>query len=355
MRSPAAATATEWKGFPMRAVVMRNFELVVDDVPQPQPAEGEALVKTLACGICGSDLHFLKFGQEMIAASRAEGSGRFAPDIGRDIVMGHEFCCEVVAYGPNTPETVPVGERCVSVPSRGAYSNDYPGGYSEYMVLDASMLLPVADSLGTHHAATTEPMAVGLHAVRAGAFVDEPAVIYGCGPVGLATIAALKIDGVGPIVAADFSSRRRELAGIMGADSVVDPRELSPVTALERLGSFTETVMFDAVGVPGMIARLTREAPDRGTRIVVVGVCMQQDTIQPMAAIEKELSYKFVLGYTPDEFEESLHALEDGLIDAGPLVTGAVGLDDVAGAFETLADPEEHCKIMVTPHERQAL
>ena len=339
----------------MRAVVMRDFELVVDDVPQPEPGEGEALVKTLACGICGSDLHFIKFGQEMVAASQADGRSRFAPDLRRDIVMGHEFCCEVVAYGPNTPETVPVGERCVSVPSRGAYSNDFPGGYSEYMVLDAAMLLPVADSLDTQHAAATEPMAVGLHAVRAGAFVDEPAVIYGCGPVGLATIAALKIDGVGPIVAADFSRRRRELAGIMGADSVVDPRELSPVTALERLGSFPETVLFDAVGVPGMLAQLAREAPDRGARIVVVGVCMQPDTIQPMAAIEKELSYKFVLGYTPDEFEESLHALENGLIDASGFVTGAVDLDGVADAFETLADPEDHCKIMVTPHEQNAL
>ena len=339
----------------MRAVVMRNFELVVDDIPQPEPAEGEALVKTLACGICGSDLHFLKFGEEMISAAQADGRTRFAPDLGRDLVMGHEFCCEVVAYGPNTPETVPVGERCVSVPTRGAYSNDYPGGYGEYMLLDAAMLLPVDDALATQHAATTEPMAVGLHAVRAGAFVDEPAVIYGCGPVGLATIAALKIDGVGPIVAADFSRRRRELAGIMGADNVVDPRELSPVTALERIGSFPETVLFDAVGVPGMLAQLTREAPERGTRIVVVGVCMQQDTIQPMAAIEKELSYKFVLGYTPDEFEESLHALENGLIDAGPIVTGAVGLDDVGGAFETLADPEDHCKIMVTPHEANTL
>lgn len=339
----------------MRAVVMRKMELVVDEIDQPEPAEGEALVRVLACGICGSDLHFVRFGEEMVTASQAEGRGSFAPDLSRDIVMGHEFCCEVIGYGPNTPETVPVGERCVSVPSRGAYSNDYPGGYAEYMVLDASMLLPVADSLATQHAAATEPMAVGLHAVRAGAFSDEPAVIYGCGPVGLATIAALKIDGVGPIAAADFSSRRRELAGIMGADSVVDPREISPVAALERLGSFPQTVLFDAVGVPGMLSQLTREAPDRGARIIVVGVCMQPDTIRPMAAIEKELSYKFVLGYTPDEFEESLHALEDGRINAAPVVTGAVGLDGVANAFDTLADPEDHCKIMVTPHEQNSL
>ena len=112
----------------MRAVVMRNMELVVDDVPQPEPAEGDVLVKTLACGICGSDLHFLKFAEDLIRGSNEVGAGRFSPDLGRDIVMGHEFCCEVIAYGPNTAATVPVGERCVSVPSKGAYSNVYPGG-----------------------------------------------------------------------------------------------------------------------------------------------------------------------------------------------------------------------------------
>ena len=223
----------------MRAVVMRDFELLVDDIPQPEPREGDVLVKTLACGICGSDLHFLKFAEDLVRGSNEVGAGRFSPDLSRDIVMGHEFCCEVIAYGPNTAATVPVGERCVSVPSKGAYSNVYPGGYSEFMLLDAAMILPVDDALATQHAATTEPMAVGLHAARAGGFSDEPAVIYGCGPVGLATIGALKLEGVGPIVAADFSQRRRELAGIMGADSVVDPRELSPITALERLGTFS--------------------------------------------------------------------------------------------------------------------
>ena len=74
-----------------------------------------------------------------------------------------------------------------------------------------------------------------------------------------------------------------------------------------------------------------------------------------MAGIEKELSLKFVLAYTPEEFEESLHSLEDGRIDASAVVTGSVDLDGVAGAFQTLADPEEHCKIMVTPHEDNSL
>ncbi len=342
----------------MRAVAARDGQLRTVDIPQPEPAEGEVLVKTLACGICGSDLHFLKFAADIVRASAESGNNRFAPDLSRDIVMGHEFCCEVVAYGPDTPVTVPVGERMTSIPSRGAYSNDFPGGYSEYMVLDASLALPVADSVPTEHAATTEPMAVGLHAVRAGKFSGgEPAVVYGCGPVGLATIASLKAEGAGTIVASDFSPRRRELAGVMGADIVVDSRETPPLAALERSGfePGSEVVMFDAIGVRGTIALLMKEAPARGARLVIVGVCMQDDTIVPMAGIEKELQLNFTLGYTPQEYAETLDAITDGRIKSGPIVTGKVSLDGVAGAFETLGDPEEHCKIMVTPHEDNRL
>ena len=113
--------------------------------------------------------------------------------------------------------------------------------------------------------------------------------------------------------------------------------------------------MFDAIGVRGTIALLMKEAPARGARLVIVGVCMQEDTIVPMAGIEKEIQLQFVLGYTPQEYAETLDAITDGGIQPGPIVTGRVGLDGVAGAFETLGDPEEHCKIMVTPHEEHTL
>ncbi len=342
----------------MRAVASRNGQLRVTDVPQPEPIEGEALVKVLACGICGSDLHFVRFGEDIVKGSMDSGNARFAPDLSRDIIMGHEFCVEVVGYGPNTTGPVGIGDRVTSVPSRGAYSNEYPGGYSEYMVLDASMLLPVEDSVETEHAATTEPMAVGMHAVRAGQLSGgEPTVVYGCGPVGLATIASLRNEGAGMIIASDFSPRRRELAGIMGADVVVDPRETPPISALEQRGytAGSEVVMFDAIGFKGTIALLMKEAPSRGARLVIVGVCMQEDTIVPMAGIEKEIQMKFVLGYTPDEYAETLGAITSGGIKPGPIVTGRVGLDGVEGAFQTLGDPEEHCKIMVTPHEDNVL
>jgi threonine dehydrogenase-like Zn-dependent dehydrogenase len=86
-----------------------------------------------------------------------------------------------------------------------------------------------------------------------------------------------------------------------------------------------------------------------GTRLVVVGVCMQADTVHPFFAIAKEINVQFVLAYDPNEFGESLRAIAEGDIDVNPMITGDVGLEDVGAAFDDLADPERHCKILVTP------
>src|SRR5512134_3137676 len=220
----------------MRAAVMRNSQLVIDTMPDPKPGPGEVLVKTLACGICGSDLHALKHADKMVEAARESGAP-FMLDVKRDVVMGHEFCAEVIDYGPETSGMANVGDRVVSMPIvfRGGmfetvgYSNDAPGGYGELMRLSAALVLPVPNGLATEHAALTEPMAVGLHAVaKAHLLPDDAPLVIGCGPVGLAVIAALRLVGARPIVAADFSARRRELATALGADVVVDPARQAP-------------------------------------------------------------------------------------------------------------------------------
>ena len=107
-------------------------------------------------------------------------------------------------------------------------------------------------------------------------------------------------------------------------------------------------VVFEAVGVPGVIDDILLRAR-HGTRLVVAGVCMQPDTMHPFFAIAKEVNIQFTLAQTPDEFAESLRSLAEGEIDVSPLVTGEVGLDAVGQAFDDLADPERHCKILVTP------
>jgi threonine dehydrogenase-like Zn-dependent dehydrogenase len=87
-----------------------------------------------------------------------------------------------------------------------------------------------------------------------------------------------------------------------------------------------------------------------GSRVVVAGVCMQPDTIRPAMAINKEIDLRFVVGYSPLEFWDTLHLLADGKFNAPPIVTGTVGLGGVEAAFEALAQPERHAKILIDPH-----
>jgi threonine dehydrogenase-like Zn-dependent dehydrogenase len=347
----------------MRACVMRQGRLVVDDTPDPRPETGQMLVRILACGICGSDLHFLRHGETMVSMTDdmlpsmgAQAMGMAPIDRSRDIVMGHEFCAEVVELGPDTAGPEP-GTRVVSVPvllsSTGlhqlAYNNAYPGAYAQYMLLSAPLALEVPNGLDSGHAALTEPLAVGIHAVaRSGATARDGALVVGCGPVGLAVIAALRSAGVESIVASDFSSRRRAMALTMGAVAAVDPAEEGVVDAWHRVDGRRPLVAFEAVGVPGMLQQLLRDLPP-GTRVAVVGVCMEPDEILPFFAIAKELSVHFALAYGPDEFAGALRSLAEGEIDASPMITGTVDLDGVPGAFEALARPDEHVKILVEP------
>lgn len=351
----------------MRAAVMRNWALRVDDIPEPVAGAGQALAEVLACGICGSDLHLLVHGEESrrLTAELSDGSaGDAPPDPTRpvmfephlDTVMGHEYCCKILDVGPGVSNLVP-GDIVVSFPvtfdEQGVhgvgFSNKYPGGYSERIVVNEMMSIKVPNGLSPDLAAMTEPLAVGVHAVEKSRIAQgDAALVLGLGPVGLACIAELKMRGIGPIVGADFSPRRRELAQHLGADVVVDPRETPAIQAWRKADGKKPLVIFEAVGNPGMIEQAMRMAP-KDSRILVVGACMQEDRIHPMLGVGKELSIQFVLGYSPLEFGSALTSISEGKVDLEPLITGRVGIDGVPKAFQDLGNPEAHAKILVKP------
>ena len=340
----------------MLAAVMRDSKIVVDTVPEPEPQAGEVLVRILACGICGSDLHALEHGPLMVDASLEAGAPSVM-DLTRDVIMGHEFCAEVLDYGPGTTRRFESGTRVVhpALLIRGSefhgigYSNEVSGAFAERMVLSEAMLVPVPEGLASEQAALTEPMSVGIHAVaRARVSTRDSAIVIGCGPVGLAVIAGLKLQNVAPIVAADLSPMRRKLAEHMGADVVVDPESRSAFDAWSEVGGGRPPLVFECVGIPGMLPAIIRETP-RMSRIVVVGVSMEEDRIKPMVAIVKELSIRFAFGHSIEEFGQTLLSIAEGDIPVEPLITGRVGLDGVAAAFEELAHPDRHAKILVDP------
>ena len=357
----------------MRAVVRRGKTLVVDDMAVPTPATGQVLVKTLACGICGSDLHALHHAEALADMARRSGGGGDVMDPSKDIVFGHEFCAEILEHGIGSAKTLKAGTRVVSVPvllgPTGAesvgYSNRIPGGFAENMLLSEAMLLEVPNGLSSTAAALTEPLAVGLHAVNlANLETAGVAVVIGCGPVGLAVIAALKARGFGPVLAADFSPKRRASAEAIGADIVIDPAVTSPYSrwsdfgvpanAGERgmvamMGGVPKNaVIFECVGVPGMVQKLIEGAPN-SAQIIIVGVCMETDRFEPALAIVKHLDLRFAFAYTPDEYAQCLHYLAEGAVNADHFITGTVDLAGTAGAFETLAKPDAHIKIIVEP------
>lgn len=355
----------------MRAALTHGKTMIVTEVPDPVPLEGQLLVRTLACGICGSDLHALADPDAFMETTRRSGGTPYDPRDG--LVFGHEFAGEIVEYGPGTRRALPVGAAVCGPPigigPQGAgiigYAPMFPGGYGEYMILNEGLTMAVPDGLDPKVAAITEPFSVATRAVnRSGIAEDSVAVVLGLGPIGLGVVAALKARGHGPVLAADFSPRRRALAEGLGADELIDPAAVSPYgrwadlgvptgtvdrIAAELLGTpAREAVIFECVGVPGVLNQVIDGAP-AGSTIMLVGVCMQYDTVEPGVAATKELTLRGTFGAYPAEYGATLNDIAEGRVDAGSIITGTVGLDGVADAFAGLARPDAHAKIVVVP------
>jgi threonine dehydrogenase-like Zn-dependent dehydrogenase len=353
---------------------MRSGTLAMADVPIPKPGPREVLVKTLACGICGSDLHCVTHGKQLLASTKqVTGGDLFGFD--EPVVLGHEFCAEVAEHGPGCRRIHAPGSRVVSAPFllrdqpvNLTFGNlDTPGGFAEYMVLSEDLLIPVPSAVPSDVATLAEPFAVALHAVNRGDVGhDHVPIVIGCGPIGLAVIAVLKMRGIGPIVAADFSRSRRAMARDIGADVVVDPRETSPYDSWkavaaapspERQGRqtltfggfpFRPSVIFECVGVPGIIQQILAGAAPC-SKIVVAGVCMERDSFYPTFALMKEVDISFCLAYTMEEYAEAFDHVAAGRTRIDTLITSRVGLGDVKNAFTRLADPEQEAKIIIVP------
>jgi threonine dehydrogenase-like Zn-dependent dehydrogenase len=378
----------------VKAVSCREAALSVLDAPTPEPGKGQVLIEVVRCGICGSDLHARHHCDELAKVSAEIGyDGAMRSD--QDVILGHEFSGVVAEYGPRTRKRVSSGEPVVAFPLLRRDKDVHPiglsaharGAYAEHVLVEESLMLAVPNALSPELAALTEPMAVAWHAVRRGEVGKRGvAVVIGCGPIGLAVIAMLKASGVRTVIASDFSASRRALAERCGADVVVDPGSESPFAsseerghlvsapavldlavgameklrrlpipwepvwrAAEALGAMPKSpVVFECVGVPGVIDQIIAGAPVF-SRVVVVGVCMGDDRIRPMMAINKEIELRFVLGYTPIEFRDTLHMLADGKVDPALLVTGTVGLAGVESAFAALENPGQHAKILIDP------
>ena len=378
----------------MQAVICQHGELTTSDLAEPTPGPGQVVLEVLRCGICGSDLHARHHCNHWGEIMGRSGYRQFMR-ADQPIVLGHEFCGAVLDHGPGCKRSQRPGTVVCAVPIRRhadaidmiGFSETSPGAYAERILVDEAMLMPVPNGLSPDLAALAEPMAVGWHAVARGQVKSgDVAVVIGCGPVGLAIIAILKGRGVKTVVACDLSPGRRDLAKKIGADVVIDPRQESPYADSAQRGHLTELsqlfelgmatrerlgklplpwwqtwrlaealglkpkapVIFECVGAKGVLQHIIDGAP-LFARVVVVGVCMGTDTIEPCMAINKEVDLRFVLGYSPLEYRDALHAIAHGTVRCEALITGHVSLNGVATAFAALGDPNQHAKILIDP------
>lgn len=341
----------------MKAAYIQNGLVCVGEMPEPVPGKGQALVRTHSCGMCASEQHFLKSGQNVIDLSKQHGGAYAGLDMARPFVPGHEYVGEVLDYGPGSKRTVKPGRKVTSVPimrQSGAhavvgFSHDCPGGFGELMLLDEDMLMEVPADLDDDLAAMTEPLAVGLeHARRGKPGREDVALVVGCGAIGLGVIAGLKLMGIAPIIAADFHASRREMALRMGADIVLDPREISPYASIPELGNRRVNLVYECVGLPGLMQQIISSVAF-DSRIVMGGYCMEPENFYVFSAQNKRLTVHFAGGEEQQDMALALRSIAEGSIDVRPWLGERIGLNGVAEAMAQMSGPLAPVRTVVDP------
>jgi (R,R)-butanediol dehydrogenase / meso-butanediol dehydrogenase / diacetyl reductase len=342
----------------MLAAVFRSGAFVVDEVPEPALGAGQLLIRIEATGICGSDLSAAHHAQQFLQSAQDSGTALYQFDPARDLVFGHEYAGRVLEVGAGV-ETFRVGDRVAGyavviddkgVPRLCGYSNTYTGGFAERMVIQADMARRVPDGLSAEVASLAEPLSVGEMSVqRSQISAENSALVVGCGSVGLGVVAALAARRVQNIVVVEPSPERRDRALRMGATAVLHPDQANLAEKWKSdAGADAKLVAWECTGKPGLLNWLMHLVPPQ-TRIMVDGSCMVDDTIRPVVGVYKGLLIDFGQGATVDAYDISLERLATRVIDASQLITAEVGLDQVGDAFEWLARPNEHVKIIVKP------
>jgi threonine dehydrogenase-like Zn-dependent dehydrogenase len=341
----------------MKAAYLQKNKIHVGELPDPIPLEGQALVRTHSCGLCASDAHFVHLGNKVVEMSRKYGGPYSNLDLDQVIVPGHEYVGEIIDYGPGSRRPLKTGTRVTSQPvmrragghSVIGQSHDCPGGFGEYMLLDENVLMAIPDGVDDAMAALIEPLAVGLEHARSGEPTrDDIPLVIGCGAIGLGVIAGLKLAGIRPIIAADFDARRRDIAIKMGADVVVDPRELSPYGPLPGLGNKRATLIYECVGKPGLLNQIMISV-GFGARIVIGGFCLEPEQLYVPSGQMRRLKIYFAAGEEQQDLDLALRSIADGKVDIASWLGARIGLTGVAQALHDMQSPTAPVRTVVDP------
>jgi (R,R)-butanediol dehydrogenase / meso-butanediol dehydrogenase / diacetyl reductase len=334
-------------------------DIRLENIKEPQVEPGKVKLKVKWCGICGSDLHEYLGGPIFIPVDQPHPlTNEVAP-----ITLGHEFSGEIVEIGEGVTD-YQVGDRVVVEPifathgHQGAYNLDENmgflglagggGGFSEYVSVETELLHKLPDELSYEQGALVEPSAVALYAVRSSKVqAGDTAAVFGCGPIGLLVIEALKAAGATDIYAIELSPERQAKAEELGA-IVVNPAEYEDVVAelIHRTNGGVD-VSFEVTGVPVVLKQAIQSTTIAG-ETVIVSIWEKGAEILPNDIVIKERTIKGIIGYR-DVFPSVLNLMRKGYFSADKLVTKKIKLDDVVEeGFKSLLSEKNQVKILVS-------
>ena len=332
----------------MKAVTFQALHtpLAFETLADPTPDAGEVIIKVGRCGICGSDLHMT----EDAAYGCKHGD-----------VLGHEFAGEVVGFGREV-EGLRTGDLVSVIPLKSCGACEHcrkgevqwcsqfglqGGGYAEYAVTRPNQCIRLPAELSLADGAIVEPLAVALHGVNlSGLKAGDKALVLGAGPIGLAV--AFWARRVGATVAVqDIADFQQQRALEMGADAfVLDPAD--PVGSAERGLGGKADVVFECVGIPGLIDQAVQQVRNRGT-VLLLGLCTRPDPINSFAMLSKEVRLVTSAFFTVPEYQASLDALGEGAMEPRLLVTDTISLMETPEVFESLKRRTNQCKVLIAP------
>ena len=339
----------------MKRAVVYPGRITVEDAPTPEPSAGEALVRTLVTGVCGSDLH---------AAHQRH------PFVGLPYRPGHEAVGVVEATGPEVNGCQP-GQRVAVIPylpcwtckmcttgrqnlceNLSFFGCGYPqGGMAEFFTLPAGRLYPVPDTMPDNTAVLIEPLSTPVHAVRlAGEISGRTVAILGAGTIGLFTLAVLRDRQAGKIVVTDPHAAKRARASALGAAEAIDARTSDVAGQVRETLGESADIVFDCVATQSSMEQAIAIA-DKGGTVVTVGVPARDVTVPLPLIQDHQIRIQGSATYLPADYEEAVRLLSGGGVRAADFVTASRALAQVAEAFE-LAASGIHVKVLVTVGSR---
>lgn len=339
----------------------------LENIEEPKVTKGNVKIKVKWCGICGSDLHEYLGGPIFIPTDKPHPiSKEVAP-----VVLGHEFSGEIVEVGEGVTN-LNIGDRvavepivaCGTCPAcqEGKYNLCSSlgfhglcgggGGFAEYTVFPAKFVHKIPDGLSFEKAALIEPIAVAIHSLRVGKFMTgQSAIVLGAGPIGLATIEALKAAGASLVIVMQRKSVRQEYALRAGADIVIDPTEVNVAEEVKRLtGGIGADISFETTGAKIGFDTGIESIKYNGT-MVVTSIWEEEISINPNTFIFSEKTIVGTIAYR-NEFPATMAQMNDCRIKVDGYITKKISLDDIVEeGFGALTGPEKkkHVKILVTP------